>query len=658
MSGSRWTPERAAEWLHRPLEPEIRNGAVYYLKCLGSLGGSRWLDGRTSEGLVGLAARTTYPYTGTRWRAHKLRDGSWAFRCLGDVPGNRWLDGRTGDASVGLAPYPDGQFSGARWELLPVRDGVYALKCLGEADGNRFLDGVTVNSTTRLAPHPDYPNTGAHWELRRERWWVGCNFIPSTAVNQLEMWRQATFDPVTIKRELGWARDLGFNAVRVFLHDLLWEDDPQGFKDRIRRYLDCAAEYEIGTLFVFFDDCWNAKPVLGKQPEPWPDAHNSQWVQSPGDAVVSNPPSWDRLETYVKGVITEFGEHSGVIGWDLYNEPGGGLGHDQKNNPCPRSGKSLLLVEKVFAWARTIDPSQPLTAGVFSGEFSESGEFSDANQCMQLRDFQLNNSDIISFHRYAGPKVVLWEINELKKKERPVLCTEYLARSHNSRFENHLALFNEAGVGCFNWGLVAGKTQTFLNWGWESRCEWHHDILRTWGTPYSVAEEAIIKCLTGREPSGVGIQHNAIYRLKCLGHLPSPLGGDRWLDGRTASGEVGLVPGQNLDQYSGTKWRAIEIMEGVFAFRCLGEIEGKRWLDGRTQDGSVGLAPDPNYLYSGTQWQLCRTRSGAYLFRCLGDADGSRLLNGRTVESKVGLTPHSETAITGIYWEAVKISDG
>lgn len=654
MSGSRWTEERAAEWLHGPLEPEIRNGAVYYLKCLGSLEGNRWLDGRTIERLVGLAPRTTYPYTGTRWRAHKLRDGAWAFRCLGDFPGNRWLDGRTADASVGLAPYPDGQFSGARWQPIPVRDGVYILKCLGEIDGNRYLDGVTVNATTRLAPHPDYPNTGAHWELRRERWWVGCNFIPSTAVNQLEMWQQETFDPMTIKRELGWARELGFNAVRVFLHDRLWLD-PNGFKDRIRMYLDCAATQEIGTLFVFFDDCWYSNPNLGKQPDPWPDTHNSRWVQSPGDAVVANPnpESWGPLQTYVQGVISEFGDDSRVIGWDLYNEPGGGLGHDQKNNPCPRSYKSLPLVQKVFEWARAIDPSQPLTAGVFSGEFSEAGVFSDANACKQLRDYQLNNSDIISFHRYAGPEIVTAEIKELKKKARPLLCTEYLARSYNSRFENHLALFRDAGVGCFNWGLVAGKTQTFLNWGWEPRCEWHHDVLRTWGTPYSAAEEAIIKCLIGKEPTGAGIRHNAIYRFKCLGHLE----GDRWLDGRTAISQVGLVAEHNLDQYSGTRWRAIEMTEGVFAFRCLGEIEGNRWLDGRTQDGSIGLAPDPNYLDSGTYWQLCRVRNGAYIFRCLGDVEGPRLLDGRTVESTVGLTPHSGTAITGIYWEAVKISD-
>jgi hypothetical protein len=43
-------------------------------------------------------------------------------------------------------------------------------------------------------------------------WPRGCNFQPSTAINQLEMWQKDTFDPLTIDRELGWASDLGMNC--------------------------------------------------------------------------------------------------------------------------------------------------------------------------------------------------------------------------------------------------------------------------------------------------------------------------------------------------------------------------------------------------------------------------------------------------------------
>src|ERR1700716_2235913 len=60
----------------------------------------------------------------------------------------------------------------------------------------------------------------------QHKWINGADFIPSTAINQLEMWQADTFDPETIDRELGWARGLGMNTARVFLHDLAWEADP------------------------------------------------------------------------------------------------------------------------------------------------------------------------------------------------------------------------------------------------------------------------------------------------------------------------------------------------------------------------------------------------------------------------------------------------
>src|SRR5512136_1934485 len=96
----------------------------------------------------------------------------------------------------------------------------------------------------------------------RQPWLVGCNFTPSTAINQLEMWQADTFDPETINRELGWAAGAGFNTMRVFLHDLAWQADPDGLKQRMDRYLGIAARHAIRTLFVVFDDCWNTEPKI------------------------------------------------------------------------------------------------------------------------------------------------------------------------------------------------------------------------------------------------------------------------------------------------------------------------------------------------------------------------------------------------------------
>jgi hypothetical protein len=177
----------------------------------------------------------------------------------------------------------------------------------------------------------------------RQPWLVGCNFIPSNAINQLEMWQAETFDPVTIDCELGWAAGLGFNTVRTFLHDLAWEADPGGFKYRVDCFLEIASQHGIRPMLVIFDDCWNPDPRIGSQPAPKPGVHNSGWVQSPGlETVNRGIAAWGRLERYVKDMIGSFAGDERILLWDLYNEPG-----NSKNGE-----NSLPLVQSVFEWAR------------------------------------------------------------------------------------------------------------------------------------------------------------------------------------------------------------------------------------------------------------------------------------------------------------------
>ena len=309
-------------------------------------------------------------------------------------------------------------------------------------------------------------------------WLVGCNFIPSTAINQLEMWQAETFDPGTIDRELGWAAGLGFNTARVFLHDLLWQSDRQGFLSRLDRFLGLCQAHAIRPLLVFFDDCWNQNPQLGPQPEPRPGVHNSGWVQSPGSSVVTDPAAWQRLEEYVRGVLAAFGQDRRILAWDLYNEPG--------NNRLGEA--SLPLLQAVFDWARAASPEQPLTVGIWFGN-------------PILNEFTLAASDFTSFHEYrAAPEALLSRINELKALGRPVVCTEYMARQGGSLFNRYLPVFKDEAVGAYNWGLVAGKTQTIYPWGspgGEPEPDlWFHDIFRSDGTPYSADEVAMIRSLT------------------------------------------------------------------------------------------------------------------------------------------------------------------
>mmetsp|Transcript_23388 Transcript_23388/g.34312 ORF Transcript_23388/g.34312 Transcript_23388/m.34312 type:complete len:190 (-) Transcript_23388:810-1379(-) len=153
-------------------------------------------------------------------------------------------------------------------------------------------------------------------EWRSQSWLVGCNFIPSTAQNELHMFQNDTYDHITIDRELGYAESLGFNAVRVFLHNLLWEDKDV-FVSTLESFLQTASSHNIGVMFVLLDSCWNAYPALGPQPDPIPYVHNSVWVQAPGVDIVSDPEKFMGLEDYVTGVIRHFNNDSRIIAWSV-----------------------------------------------------------------------------------------------------------------------------------------------------------------------------------------------------------------------------------------------------------------------------------------------------------------------------------------------------
>jgi hypothetical protein len=316
---------------------------------------------------------------------------------------------------------------------------------------------------------------------------IGANFVPSTAINQLEMWQAETFDPATIDRELGWAAGLGMNVMRVYLHDLLWEHDAAGFCRRIDQYLAIADRHRIGTLFVLFDDCWNADFSLGPQPAPRPFVHNSGWVQSPGRAIVNDRSNWARLEKYVKGVLGRYGGDSRVLLWDLYNEPGNGESAGEVSGNKQGVG-SLPLVEAAFAWARDVENvTQPLTVGYWHA----------GPDFAQINAFLLAHSDVISFHCYSPPQVLADRIRHLKQEGRPLLCTEYMVRGLGSTFSHCLPTLAKNRIAAIHWGLVAGKTQTIYPWGWSAEKGepefWHHDVFTTDGHLLYPDEEQAIR---------------------------------------------------------------------------------------------------------------------------------------------------------------------
>ncbi|HEX4140441.1 MAG TPA: hypothetical protein VHY09_08850 [Candidatus Methylacidiphilales bacterium] len=332
-------------------------------------------------------------------------------------------------------------------------------------------------------------------------WLVGCNYIPSNAINQLEMWQAETFDPAINDRELGWLAALGMNSMRVFLHDLPWMHDAPGFLSRLEQFLDIAHRHRIGIMFVFFDSVWHPFPHLGKQRAPEPGVHNSGWVQSPGRVALEIENEWPRLEDYVRGVVRHFRNDPRVQVWDIWNEPDNDNGATYGPRDLPyeeKSNRVLELMAKAFAWARAEQPSHPLTSGVWRGY-----DWHDNDNLPPLPKFQLRASDVISFHRYDPLPATKATVELLQHDHgRPLLCTEYLARGHGSTFPDILPYFAQQKVAAYNWGAVAGKTQTIHDWPtWQKpdRTEpvpWHHDILRTDGEPFDAAETKLIRSLT------------------------------------------------------------------------------------------------------------------------------------------------------------------
>jgi hypothetical protein len=326
---------------------------------------------------------------------------------------------------------------------------------------------------------PVWTKERANEWYKSQGWLRGSDFIPSTAINQLEMWQAETFDTATINRELGLAESIGFNSMRVYLHHLAWELDSAGFKNRVEQYLKIADGRGISTLFVFFDDCWNATYKAGKQPAPLAGIHNSGWVRDPGDKIFEDTTLHTTLEKYVKDVLTRFATDDRIVLWDLYNEPGNS---DYGN-------KSMPLLKKVFEWAREVNPSHPLSVGVWNKDL------------VDLNNYQLANSDVITYHNYMEPKIHQQWIDSLRTYGRPLICTEYMARTRNSLFKNTLPLLKRENIGAYNWGLVAGKTNTIYAWdspmpsGKEPKV-WFHDIFYKDGRPYKKGEVKLIKSLT------------------------------------------------------------------------------------------------------------------------------------------------------------------
>eukprot|EP00347_Sterkiella_histriomuscorum_P006684 403351829 len=337
-------------------------------------------------------------------------------------------------------------------------------------------------------------------------WRAGVNFIPSTAVNTLEMWQAETYDRETINRELGLVKSLGMQVIRVFLHHKVWAQDQKGFMARLEDFLTMASRNDVSVILVMFDDCWNAEANLGKQPDPIPGVHNSQWVRSPGEKETDDENQFGLFEQYFSSVIGHYKWDPRIYMWDIYNEPG--------NNGF--EARSLPLLKAAFKWAQAQDPDQAITAGVWNLKGapntehinynlkpnSNALEASNGGGFKELIELQLSQSDIITFHVYADIPGTTNFVNYITEhaEGRLIMCTEYMARTINSQFSTHIPLFREQNIVAINWGLVSGKTNTIYPWGSPAGAPepkiWFHDIFRKDGTPFDEDEVYTIRVYT------------------------------------------------------------------------------------------------------------------------------------------------------------------
>jgi hypothetical protein len=323
------------------------------------------------------------------------------------------------------------------------------------------------------------------WEWYRARpWLVGFNYVPSYACNTTEWWQEETYDAAIIDRELGWGAGIGYNSARVFIQYIVWKADPPAFKVRFDNFLRLAGKHRMSVIPVLFDDCAFGEPLRmdpfpGAQPEPTPGMVMPSWTPSPGRQLGMAESERPRLRECVMDMVRTFGDDPRIVLWDLYNEP---MNKAAAGTPA--------LLDALFSWAEEAGPHQPISIGLW-------------NDNVAVNEIVLARSDVVTFHCYGDLDGLRRRIGAMRQHEYPVISTEWMARATGSRFETDLPLFKSEGVGCYQWGLVNGRTQCQFPWtnkpggGVNPRTGWFHDILYSDGRAYRPEEVEAIRRVIG-----------------------------------------------------------------------------------------------------------------------------------------------------------------
>lgn len=346
------------------------------------------------------------------------------------------------------------------------------------------------------------------WSAQRANAWYqarpwirGCNFMGSDCANRIDQWQEQGFAQrlATADRELALAAQTGFNSIRIVLEFFVWQQQHDGFMERLEQYLQTAWKHGISCMIVFGNDCTTPKDenwrpqTLG--PQTYDIGYHGGRKNSPhgsfdgvGYSLLDEPALAAQHYEWVREIVQKYREDERVLLWDVFNEPGN----------SHRKDLSLPHLQKFFALVREIDPIQPVSAGIwtFNGDFAA---------LPPIERYALEHSDIITYHNYGTYEQNIFVLKQLKKLGRPVINTEWLSRGCHNTVQEMFPLFYLEEVGCYNWGFVAGKYQTFepSNYAWEAYekdptfaydfTKWMHDLYRPSLRPYDPREIELIQ---------------------------------------------------------------------------------------------------------------------------------------------------------------------
>lgn len=352
--------------------------------------------------------------------------------------------------------------------IVSVVDRTYTTGAIGVR--NFLIDATYDNISVTDTGPSDLPSFD--WS-----WVQGAVFVPTNAVNQIQQWHQ--YDHDINDREMYYAHLYGINLVRVYIHNLLWEYDRDNLLANMEDFLQIADKYGMKVEVVFFDDCWNDYPEFrpnGDYPAPVFGKHNSQWVEGPGDAYKAKYNDADgvvkqKLEDYVKGVVSHFKDDERIAFWNVYNEPSNG-----ESGLMNQVTKQIMNDSRI--WIREVNPIHPMssTGWQFSG-----GPF----------------SDFITYHPYESNYPIPAEFGDRKE----VLADEVMNRLTQS-VPGVVSGFGDKGLGFVMWEFGIGRDNTRFYWGTDvnpAKEEMEvpfHGIVYPDGHPWDVDD---VKAMIGEE---------------------------------------------------------------------------------------------------------------------------------------------------------------